>query len=186
MFKKIAIKMYNDELPKTQFEQIESDLLEDISIPIRKGCNLVKLGKGEFGCPQNPIPVNGIKGEFIYLNRLKSRIDGAGYLFHRLCSFYSQITGTPVDLFELVSLTGKDWRQICLSPYYTRRSRLAPSFASLEPLRVGKGKKYYEIYWDWERGYENGTYYVVDNFPNDLAKVYRETVFNILVLKGPY
>lgn len=186
MFKKIAIKMYNDELPKTQLRQIEFDLLEDRWIPLKRGCNQIKQGKGEFGCPQNPIPVNGIKGEFIYLNRLKSKLDGAGYLFHRLCSFHSQFTETPIDLFELVSLTGKDWRQICFTPYYSRRSRLAPSFATFEPLEIGENKKYYEINWTWDRGYASGSYYKVNDFPLDLAKVYRETVFNILIIKGPF
>lgn len=186
MFKKIAIKMYNDELPKAQIEQIDKSLLEISSIPIRKGCNTIKKGFGEFGGIQNPIPVNGVRGEFIYINRLISKLDGEHYLFHRLCSYTSQISKTPVDLFELVSMTGRDWRQICFSPYYERRSRLAPSFTNFEPLAIEKKQKYYEIYWSWEKGYANGAYYKVNDFPRDLANVYRDTIFNVLELKEPY
>ncbi len=87
---------------------------------------------GPFGSLQNPIPVNGPKGEIIYLNRLRSGT-GKPFFYHRLGSLESGATGHPVDVFELASMDGSRWAFIVLSPYHPRRSTLPPPDMQLRP-----------------------------------------------------
>ena len=189
MFEQIEVRLYKDEPRKSQARDIVCYLTDIHYVGLYDGCDQVRYGKGEFGCPDNPIPVNGVRGEYIYLNRLRSVINGSGYLFHRVCTFDSLDADTPVDVFELVSKSGNEWRQLCFSPYYERRSRKAPSFASLIPItdeKLNQGQKLNLLYWPWEYRYGNGTYYVCRNFPNDLAQLYRKTISNLIEIRPPY
>lgn len=89
------------------------------------GGDLLPGGYGPIGSITNPIPVNGLIGETIYLNQLRSPDDEC-YYYHRPGSTKTDISPNPIDGFELFSLDGKDRRTIWLSPYHPYRSTLAP------------------------------------------------------------
>ena len=106
------------------------------------GCDAIPGGQGEFGSVNNPVPVNGVVGEFAYLNRLRAR-SGVGFMFHRLGSCSSPATSHSVDIYSLVSVDAKEWYTVHLCPYYPRRSVQAPYGLSLqkwgdldEPVRL--------------------------------------------------
>ena len=83
-------------------------------------CDCIPNGAGTFGRSlQNPIPVNGPLGEVLYLSLI--RLNHVPVLFHRLGSF------APIDVYEIVALDGTAWDILYLTPYYPRRSRMAPS-----------------------------------------------------------
>lgn len=97
----------------------------------------VPQGSGEFGrSPSNPIPVNGVEGERVYLQRLTSS-DGQRLLYHRLGSVKSPcaIEGV-VDEYEVVTFDGMSRLCLYFDMYYPRRSRRAPSGFSLRPWRT--------------------------------------------------
>ncbi len=80
---------------------------------------------GEFGRdPGNPIPVNGAFGELMYLSLLRSTDTGERLTFHKRGSMEGP--HGPVDIYETVTLDGKKWDALLLSPYHPRRSRQAP------------------------------------------------------------
>ena len=95
-------------------------------------CDQLRAGYGEFGCPTNPVPVNGPTGEVIYLNRLTAP-SGVGFLFHRLGSVKAAVIPYPVDVFELVASDASCWRALAFSMYHPRRSRKAPDGLGLRP-----------------------------------------------------
>lgn len=77
---------------------------------------------GEFGrVAENPVPVNGVLGELIYLSLLKTRDTSQRLLFHRLGSVES------IDVYETVSIDGRKWDILFLSLYHPRKSRKAPA-----------------------------------------------------------
>jgi hypothetical protein len=84
-------------------------------------CDFVPKGFGEFGrTVTNPVPVNGVMGELIYLLRLETA-DGIPIAFHRLGAC------NRTDVFEIVSEDGRHWDLLYVSLYYPRRSRAVPS-----------------------------------------------------------
>jgi hypothetical protein len=106
------------------------------------GCDFIPGAQGAFGSVNNPVPVNGVIGEFAYLNRLRAR-SGVGFMFHRLGSRSSSVTSHTIDIYSLVSVDAKEWYTVHLCPYYPRRSVLAPYGLTLqnwsdleEPVRL--------------------------------------------------
>jgi len=91
-----------------------------------EGCDLVVGGVGRLGFdPSNPIPVNGPRGETVYLSLLRSR-SGAPFLYHRLGSVPSAQLGKPVDAFEVAAVDASERHVLYLAMYHMRRTRLAP------------------------------------------------------------
>ncbi|MDP3113911.1 MAG: hypothetical protein Q8M98_03950 [Candidatus Cloacimonadaceae bacterium] len=133
MFKKLLALITNDEPTSKQHSDSDLSFFANQGMIIPKGCSKVLGGYGDFGSITNPVPVNGIVGEFMYLNRLRSKLNGTGFLFHRLGSFESIVTKTPIDIYEMVTIDGSEWHQICLCPYYPKRSLCTPSYARLYP-----------------------------------------------------
>lgn len=84
-----------------------------------KSIDQIEGGAGPFGCPTNPIPVNGPLGEMTYLSRLRT-MKNEQLFFHRIGAISS------FDLFELVSISGNEWHILALHMYHPRRSRLVP------------------------------------------------------------
>jgi len=115
--------LLNDELPSKQ----EADFTRNLkAIKSLEGYGNVAKKKGRdryryIGMIGNPVPVNGVVGEYFYLNRLRSRKDGSSFLFHRLC-YCVPHNKAPFDIFELVSSSGKEWFDICLSPFSLHRT----------------------------------------------------------------
>lgn len=119
--------LLNDELPSKQ----EADFTRNLkAIKSLEGYGNIAKKKGrdryrDIGMIWNPVPVNGVVGEYFYLNRLRSRKDGSSFLFHRIC-YCVPISKQPFDIFELVSSSGKEWFDICLSPFSLHRTCAAP------------------------------------------------------------
>ena len=79
-------------------------------------------GNGEFGrSAENPIPVNGVTGELIYLSRLMTKDTKQKLLFHRIGSLKA------IDVYETVSIDGSNWDILFLSLYHPRKSRKTPA-----------------------------------------------------------
>ena len=106
-------------------------------VEIQGSWDRVPDSAGPFGSNQSPIPVNGIDGEVIYLNRL-STTQGSPFFYHRLGSIETAVTGHPSDVFELASIDGTRWAFIVLSPYHFRRSVLPPPDMRLRPWPKSK------------------------------------------------
>ncbi len=86
----------------------------------RERCDKVLPGFGEFGRDlNNPVPVNGVLGELIYLSSLQTH-SGIPLCFHRIGSSNS------IDIFETCSYDGGRWDVLYLSPYFPSKSRFAP------------------------------------------------------------
>lgn len=80
---------------------------------------------GEFGRdPDNPIPVNGVFGELMYLSLLREADTGERLTFHKRGSREGR--HGPLDIYETVTLDGKKWDALLLAPHHPRRSRHAP------------------------------------------------------------
>ncbi len=122
-------------------------------------------GEGEFGRTiDNPIPVNGSIGELIYLSSLKTS-DGARVLYHRLGS----IDG--IDVYETVSIDGRNWDLLFFSMYHPRKSRKSPTGYSIvkmseQPLLYGTNRR-------------------VDRFPYGLQEAIRNTTSEIFGIPMP-
>ncbi len=90
------------------------------------GGDEVEGATGLFGTEStNPIPVNGPRGERIYLTSLRSKT-GSQLLFHRLGMMESEITGQLLDVFEVAALDGFYRGFLYFSPYHPRRSVKLP------------------------------------------------------------
>ncbi|MGP8267300.1 MAG: hypothetical protein ACLQOQ_15180 [Beijerinckiaceae bacterium] len=112
-------------------------------------CDSVPNAFGEFGRTlTNPIPVNGPVGQLVYLSRLETS-DGSAIAFHRLGAF------DKVDVFEVVSESGRHWDVLYLSLYFSRKSRHVPSGYR---IITDKGR----------RGLIRGTTLHVDGFPKGI------------------
>src|SRR5262249_31872827 len=91
-------------------------------------CDELAGAVGEFGRdPRNPIPVNGLLGELIYLSNLQTA-DSEHVMFHRLGSI------NKVDIYETVSLDGAMWDILFLHQYHPRKSKRSPSSYQTVPV----------------------------------------------------
>jgi hypothetical protein len=110
-------------------ESAQNDLyLPEVSAVIRNGSSVDRIpgATGDFGrLPSNPIPVNGVLGELIYLSSLMTA-HGARLVGHRVASI------AHVDVFEVASVDMRVWDVLCFDPYHPRKSRHAPSGLRLE------------------------------------------------------
>jgi hypothetical protein len=96
-------------------------------------CDELPGAHGPFGTSvDNPIPVNGPKGQTAYLNRLRSK-SGVGFFYHRLGSTTSSVGEVHVDLFELVSIDAAEWYRLYFSMYHPRRSTVLPEGLAATP-----------------------------------------------------
>lgn len=120
---------------------------------------------GEFGrSANNPIPVNGVLGELVYLSSLK-KSDGKRLLYHRLGS------ADVIDVYELVSIDGLSWDVLYFSMYHPRKSRKTPTGYAIvamneQPLLYGTNRR-------------------VDNFPYGLQEAIRNTTAEIFGIPMP-
>jgi hypothetical protein len=99
----------------------------DVSVPmLLPECDQVANASGPFGtCVTNPIPVNGIQGEIIYLNRLRAP-SKCRFFFHRTGSYLPRTYPQMVDAYELLSLDGRYQVEVFLAPHHPRRSQFVP------------------------------------------------------------
>lgn len=101
-------------------------------IPDEADC--VAGGEGPFGKSHlNPIPVNAVQGELIYLSSLVTE-NGSRLFFHRRGGLSSDrgIVGR-VDEYEVLAADGSVRMSLYFDMYYPRRSRLAPDDFRLIP-----------------------------------------------------
>ncbi len=142
-FKKLFSKKFQDESFEDQKNEVETDNLELEKITglkansLKEGCDQIACANGAFGHDaENPIPVNGIKGEIKYLNRIRCEC-GVGLIFHRAGSASAKNNDNAVDVYETVCMNGKHWDTLYLDMYYLRRSTLLPAhytFSDFHPL----------------------------------------------------
>ena len=100
-----------------------SHLPPDAQIEIQSGPDVDELPNviGSFGhTPTNPIPVRGPMGQVSYLSRLITR-SGQSMFGHRIGHI------DRIDVYEIVSINGKEWDVLYLSMYHPRNSRKSPS-----------------------------------------------------------
>lgn len=150
IYKKLADFMEDENQQNNTYPLPARDL-------IINGCDVDELpyAGGEFGrSVNNPIPVNGLIGELIYLSLLKTS-DGGRLLFHRLGALDN------IDVYEAVSINGSLWDILYLSPYHPRKSRKSPlgyaiAKASEQPLLYGVN-------------------YRIKDFPHGLQQAIRDT-----------
>jgi hypothetical protein len=139
----------------TQAEYLLKEILQGLD------CDKLPGGQGEFGrITTNPIPVNGIGGEIMYLPRLRCKC-GCGIFFHRLGSYREEKIGTTIDVFETVCINGKHWDILYLDMYHPRRSTLVPK--GYKPSQFDKVTCSLPISF--------GSHGMVRGFPENLPKV---------------
>ncbi len=133
IFKKIDNLLNNDQMQN-------SNLLPEIKQLMEQGgaVDEVNSAVGEFGRQiSNPIPVNGPIGAITYLSRLLTT-SGEKVFFHRLRS------KNTIDLYELVSQSGRFWDILFVDMYFTRKSRKIPSgYRSQERTLMLRGTNRY-------------------------------------------
>lgn len=92
------------------------------------GCDADELpnGYGEFGLTAtNPIPTNTIMGSQLYLSQLCTA-DGIRVANRRRGSTNSEVSKTPIDVYELFARDANVFVTIYISPYHKRNSKKAP------------------------------------------------------------
>lgn len=122
-------------------------------------CDELPSAEGAFGTMKNPIPVNGSRGEFMYMKRLRCSCSVSLY-FHRRGSIKIGTEQWPLDVFETVCMNGKHWGIHFLDMYHPRRSLKTPQGYTNAP-------------WDnkWSpMPVAFGTTHKADHFPNDLPE----------------
>ncbi len=131
--------MFGWSKPKVQEQTLEQQIAEidDALKPIAvmgEDCDIVTGAQGDFGFdPRSPVPVNGIRGGYKYINRLSCRC-GLGLMFHRLGSFPAPPPiRQHIDVYETVCCNAIHWANIFIHCYHPRRSRRAPSEYSFKP-----------------------------------------------------
>jgi hypothetical protein len=104
-----------------------------------KACDVVPNATGAFGkASSSPIPVNGVKGSRIYLNRLRT-VSGKGIFYHRIESLQPKGSDFMVDKYHVVGSDGSGECFIYICPYYPKRSTLPPEGFSMIPWSHIKG-----------------------------------------------
>jgi hypothetical protein len=110
-----------------------------------KPCDQIPEGQGEFGRSEtNPVPVNGVEGARIYLNRLRS-MSGSGIFYHRISSISPKGVPFMVDKYHVVTAAGDFETFLYICPYYPRRSLKAPAGFKLMPWSEVKENKVTEM-----------------------------------------
>lgn len=111
-------------------EDAQNDLyLPEVSAAIRSGASIDRLENavGNFGRDvRNPIPVNGVLGELIYISHLVTS-GGSRLVGHRIG------TAAKVDIYEVAALDGTAWDLLFFDLYHPRRSRAAPAGLEIQP-----------------------------------------------------
>lgn len=140
---KLFSKKFQDESFEDQQKEVENEKqkLEEITglkmDKLKEGRDQITGASGGFGNDaKNPIPVNGIRGEVKYLNRLRCQC-GAGLIFHRAGSTTDENNDNTIDVYETVCMEGKHWDTLYLDMHYLRRSTLLPKsyyFSDFHPL----------------------------------------------------
>jgi len=94
-------------------------------------CDEIHDGLGDFGLtPTNPIPVNGVVGEYKYLNRL--RFNGERLIYHRI-DIVVELGSEVVDAYDVVTMDGKHWNTLFFDFYHPRRSKTVPAGYTYSP-----------------------------------------------------
>jgi len=82
-------------------------------------------GYGEFGLVlTNPIPVNSVFGNTVYLGRLRT-LEGKKIKYERLGSTGAQNIEHPIDIYA-ITLEGIKIANLFISPYHKKISKRAP------------------------------------------------------------
>lgn len=151
----------------------DENLQNSMSAPVLKdeiqgGLDVDELpyGIGEFGrSGENPIPVNGVFGELVYLSLLQTQDTNKRLLFHRIGSVES------IDIYETVSIDGGNWDILFLSLYHPRKSRKAPNGYLIAKLN--------------NQPFFYGTNQRVGGFPYGLHEAIRQTTKQIIGIPLP-
>lgn len=122
-------------------------------------CDEVINAQGAFGSFDNPIPVNGPRGEYMYLQRIRCRCPN-GIMFHRIGSVggLNDKDSSAKDLFETVCFEGKHWGFFYFDMYHPRRSLKTPAGYSNATWNNMYSRSPYAF----------GTTHRLDRFPIDL------------------
>lgn len=132
-------------------------------------CEELPGAYGTFGFDaSNPIPVNGPRGEVIYLNRLRSE-NGCKFFWHRLGNCDCPFQALKLDAYELVAMDGSAWHTLYFSMYHPSRSTRAPEGLSLASWKRSSQE---ERIFMTHKGC--GSTYFVENFPYGLPAVVTE------------
>lgn len=164
------LAIYFDEpFDQQKEEMLEQDWVQANPGRIMEGCEIIpSKARGLGRSPASPIPVNGIRGTYAYLNRLRSA-SGASFFYHRAMSTRGMIDGHRVDLYELVAVDGSCWDFLYVDMYFFRRTTLAPEGLTMVPL--GSLPR-------WERVFvhdgHQGVNFNVPNFPLGLPTALRQ------------
>lgn len=161
LFDKIAEIMEDENLQNSMSHpMIQDQIINGLDVDV------LPDGIGDFGhAAENPIPVNGALGELLYLSLLKTNDTNQRLLFHRLGSVES------LDMYETVSIDGREWDILFLSMYHPRKSRKAPKGYRLtdyrsQPLLYGTNQR-------------------VENFPYGLQLAIQETTEKVIGIPLP-
>jgi hypothetical protein len=101
-----------------------SDALKEM-ITAGADVDVIENAFGNFGLIlTNPIPVNGPIGEVIYLSSLR-HLGKTRILFHKIGSL------DGIDIFESVSMDGKNWDIFYLDMFHPRKSKKFPKGYSI-------------------------------------------------------
>lgn len=102
-------------------------------VELLEGCDRIPGASGRFGYDiTNPIPVNGVGGELVYLNTLRAR-SGVGLLYHRVRSTRTPGYSQPIDEFEVVATDASQWARLHFAMYHPRRTREVPEGFERKP-----------------------------------------------------
>lgn len=118
---------HTDESESDQRRRVEAEpFVAMMGVKLLEPCDQIPRATGRFGLDAtNPIPVNCVGGEIVYLNTLRAR-SGVGLLFHRVGSQRTSTHPEPVDEYEVVAVDASQWARLFFSFYYPRRSREVP------------------------------------------------------------
>lgn len=149
-----------------------------------ESCDVISDSYGEFGREAtNPIPVNGPKGEILYLNNLRT-LENEPLIFHRIS--YQEVAGLDeaVDIFEVTNVKGTKWDILFLHMYHPRNSNVAPKQLMLSKdnsifsnLPVGLGIT------SWSPNFPFGLIKSIDSFYGKIAPV-SKTLEKLIVGKS--
>ena len=123
---------HEDESDQEQLEELQQEFLWQLNLG--SACDQLPGAVGDFGRDLgNPVPVNGVRGELKYLNRLVCPC-GCHLLGHRLGSRALAGIAGNIDIYETVCSEGRHWDLLVVHPYHPRRSHRAPADYSFAPF----------------------------------------------------